>query len=324
MGKKIRIINRLDGELRRSLTRDVKTGLSAGNKHLPCKYFYDHRGSLLFEDICRLPEYYLTRAELCILERAAPALMECKYHVDLVEMGSGANWKIKVLLDAAGSKQRETLRYVPVDVCKEELSEAAHGLLDHFPGLPVLGVVSDFTRHMDAIPDGRKRMMIFFGSTLGNFSEPEAREFLRDVADSMNPGDSFILGLDMVKRVEVMERAYNDAQGVTREFNRNVLRVINSELDADFEPEGFAHLAFYNHEYERVEMHLMALKDMEVRIGVLGSTVNFREGETIHTENCRKFSEERIKSMTEETGFSIERWFTEEEHRYSLLELSVQ
>ncbi|MFO8056408.1 MAG: L-histidine N(alpha)-methyltransferase [bacterium] len=315
------LTNCLDAGFGPSMAEDVKEGLSRKQKTLPCKYFYDERGSRLFEDICRLPEYYVTRAEMSILERDAAELMEGLYDLDLVEIGSGTNWKIKLLFAAAGKRQRKTMRYVPMDVCEQELMEAARDLRESFPELSIHGVVGDFTCHLHRVPDERKRKFAFFGSTIGNFSEHESQGFLSHLAGSMNPDDSFLLGFDMVKQVETMERAYNDGKGVTAAFNKNILRVVNSGLGADFDPAGFRHLAFYNAEEQSMEMHLQAERDMVVHVRELGMSFSFEEGETIHTEVCRKFTPERIENMVLESGFTIDRWFEADEEAFSLLRL---
>jgi L-histidine N-alpha-methyltransferase len=243
---------------------------------------------------------------------------------DLVEIGSGANWKIKILFEAVDEEQRRTLRYVPIDFCKEELEHAADGLLEVYPELSVLGLVGDFTKHMCRIPDDRQRLFLFLGSTIGNFNDRESDNFLKHVAESMDKKDRFLIGFDMVKPVEIMERAYDDAKGVTAAFNKNILRVINMELNAGFDPNKFRHLAFYNSEHERIEMHLEALEDMEVEITGLGEKVPFRKGETIRTEICRKFTPEKIRSATSQAGFTIRNWYKDEDDMFSLVELTLQ
>lgn len=185
---------------------------------------------------------------------------------DLVELGSGANWKIRMLLDAVDYSSRSAIRYIPVDVSETALVNAAEDLLGIYPDLEVLGVVADFLHHMELVPRERPRMIIFFGSTIGNLNIEEGDAFLRDVAGSMGPGDRFLLGLDMLKSREVLEAAYNDSQGITAEFNRNLLAVLNHELHADFNLSHFEHMAFFNEEESRVEMHLRANCDVEVEI----------------------------------------------------------
>ncbi len=319
----IPITDCLQGRLRWSLADDVREGLGKKQKTLPCKYFYDERGSRLFEQICRLPEYYVTRAEMGIIEEGAEELMDGLYDLDLVEIGSGANWKIKLLFNAARAGQRKTMRYVPMDVCAEELMDAALDLQESFPEIEIHGVVGDFTCHMDMVPDERKRKFAFFGSTIGNFSDAEAGGFLSHVAESMNPDDSFLVGFDMQKSVEIMERAYNDSQGVTAAFNKNILKVLNNDLNADFDIQGFSHLAFWNGEEQRIEMHLKAERDMEVKVPAADMKVYFQKGETIHTEVCRKFTPEKIEEMVCDAGLEIDRWFLEKNRKFSLLRLSV-
>jgi L-histidine N-alpha-methyltransferase len=302
------------------LSHDVFTGLTAEQKCLPSKYFYDERGSMLYEAICKLPEYYLTRTELSILNQQSTAIMESFERGDLVELGSGANWKISKLIDAVNEKV-ENIRYVPVDVSESTLIAASKDLLTNYPRLRVLGIVADFTCHMEVVPNDFSRLTCFFGSTIGNLNETASHEFLRSVADSMNPGDRFLIGLDMIKPKSILEAAYNDAQGVTSAFNKNVLQVINRELHADFDPSVFEHRAFYNEEQEQVEMHLQATQKTTVEIKDLDLTVELEKGETIHTEICRKFSEEGAVKMFSGVDLQVERWFSDPKGWFSLVEL---
>jgi L-histidine N-alpha-methyltransferase len=302
------------------LSNDVLTGLTAEQKCLPSKYFYDERGSMLYKQICKLPEYYLTCTELSIIEEKSEAIMEPFNRGDLVELGSGANWKISKLIDAVNEKV-ENIRYVPVDVSESALIAASEDLLTNYPRLRVLGIVADFTCHMQVIPNDFSKLILFFGSTIGNLSETASDEFLHSVADSMNPEDRFLIGLDMIKPKKILEAAYNDAQGVTGAFNKNVLQVVNKELHADFDPSVFEHRAFYNEEKEQVEMHLEATQRTTVEIGDLDLAVAFEKGETIHTEICRKFSEENAMKMFSEVGLKVERWFSDPKGWFSLVEL---
>jgi L-histidine N-alpha-methyltransferase len=303
------------------LSQDVFTGLTADQKFIPSKYFYDERGSMLYERICELPEYYLTRTELYILQEKSEAIMAPFENGDLVELGSGANWKISKLIDAANDPPGAHLRYVPVDISESALVAASEDLLNEYPKLRVLGIVADFTRHMEVIPRDFSSLIILFGSTIGNFNEFESQKILQTVADSMKTGDRFLIGLDMIKPKTILEAAYNDSQGVTSEFNKNVLRVINRELHADFDADVFEHLAFYNEEKEQVEMHLQATQRTTVEINDLDLTVEFEKGETIHTEICRKFSEESAQKMFSTAGLAVEQWFTDPKGWFSLVEL---
>ena len=315
------IRNYLTGSFYHDLSQDVFMGLTADRKSIPSKYFYDERGSSLYEQICKLPEYYLTRTELSILQEKAEAIMGPFETGDLVELGSGANWKICELIDAANDPQGANLRYVPVDVSEPALLAASEDLLIKYPKLRVLGIVADFTRHMDVIPSDFFRLIILFGSTIGNFNEFESQKILQTVADSMMPGDRFLIGLDMIKEKRVLEAAYNDAQGVTREFNKNILHVVNRELHANFDTNVFEHLAFYNREKEQGEMHLQVNQKTTVEINDLDLTVEFEKGETIHTEICRKFSEESAQKMFSTAGLTVEQWFTDPKGCFSLVEV---
>jgi L-histidine N-alpha-methyltransferase len=303
------------------LSNDVLTGLTAEQKYLPSKYFYDERGSMLYDQICTLPEYYLTRTELSILNQQSNAIMEPIGSGDLVELGSGANWKISKLIDASKDPQGAHLRYVPVDVSESALIAASADLLNNYPRLRVLGIVADFTCHMQVIPNDFSKLILFFGSTIGNLSETASADFLHSVADSMNPEDRFLIGLDMIKPKTILEAAYNDGQGVTSAFNKNVLQVVNRELHADFDPSVFEHRAFYNEEKEQVEMHLQAKQRTTVVIKELDLAAAFEKGETIHTEICRKFSEESAMKMFSDAGLTVERWFTDPKGWFSLVEL---
>ncbi|MDN7025250.1 L-histidine N(alpha)-methyltransferase [Methanoculleus sp. FWC-SCC1] len=303
------------------LARDIRAGLSSGQKQIPSKYFYDERGSRLFEEICRLPEYYPTRTEMAILEEHAGAIMEPFTAGDLVEMGSGANWKICRLLDAAAQPHGAGIRYVPLDVSESALQAAAEELIRMYGGLEVLGIVADFTRNLDRIPDDADRLITLFGGTIGNFTDAEAAELLEGVSALMRRGDRFLIGMDTVKDTDLLEAAYNDARGITAAFNKNVLNVVNRELCATFDLDLFDHVAFYNETSDQIEMHLAARQAMAVEIAALDMVVEFENGETIHTEISRKFSRERAIRIFEDAGLAPQRWFTDENGWFSLVEL---
>jgi L-histidine N-alpha-methyltransferase len=307
-----------------NIASEITKGLTASQKYLPSKYFYDSRGSQLFEDICRLPEYYLTRTEMTLLREVASEIMSTFRSGDLVELGSGANWKIRTLLEAADRNDLASLRYVPVDVSRSALVSASGELTQIFPELDVLGIIADFFYQIYAIPGSRPKMIIFFGSTIGNLNETESRIFLENIAGSMNPGDRFLLGIDMVKSKERLEAAYNDSKGITSEFNKNILNVINRELNADFNLSHFDHLAFFNEKKERIEMHLKSNRKVSVTISDLDLTVGFTEGETIHTEICRKFSPEKAEQMLSDAGFTINNWYTDSKEWFSLVDLRLR
>jgi L-histidine N-alpha-methyltransferase len=319
----LKVRNYLQGSYCNAIAHDAYRGFTASQKFIPSKYFYDTRGSQLFEEICSLTEYYPTRTEISILKQAAPKIMRSFPEGDIVELGSGANRKIRIFLDAAGDDIITRYRYVPVDVSASALHEASEGLQRLYSGLEVVGIIADFTVHMHTIPSDNSRLIMFLGSTIGNFDEKMQRDFLQSVARSMNDGDRFIIGFDMVKPRETLEAAYNDSLGVTSKFNKNVLHVLNRELNANFEPSHFEHVAFYNDEKERVEMHLRANKKTVVSIDDLRLEVMIEKGETIHTENSFKFSRSRIARIASEAGLIIRDWHFDAKKWFSLVELSI-
>jgi len=320
---RIEIRSHLDRTFRSEIIKDVTAGLNASKKYIPSKYFYDERGSQLFEEICGLPEYYPTRTEMSILKLSAPIIMKSFDNGDIVELGSGANWKIRMLLDAAGPSKLSGLRYIPVDVSETALTEAAEELLKIYPGLKVLGIVADFTIHLEDVPDDRRKLIFFLGSTIGNFDEQMRETFLKLVAGTMTEGDSFLVGFDMLKPERTIEAAYNDKRGITSEFNKNILRVINRELHADFKPSHFDHVAFFNRDRERIEMHLRANRNTTVNIDDLNLALNIVKDETIHTENSHKFSRDGVRHLVKKSGLDIRNWYSDDKGWFSLAELSL-
>jgi L-histidine N-alpha-methyltransferase len=322
--KRIVIRSHMEKSYSSNIAQDALKGLTAQQKYIPSKYFYDSRGSKLFDEICCLPEYYPTRTEIAILEQASTKIMESFERGDIVELGSGANRKIRLLLDAVSKNRRTDYRYVPVDVSKSALVSASEELLEIYPELEVFGIVADFTAHMDTIPSERPRLIIFLGSTIGNFNKRERKDFLRLLAASMNPEDRVLIGFDMIKPGKTLEAAYNDSRGITSAFNKNVLNVLNRELNAEFDLSQFTHVAFFNEEQGRVEMHLQAKQNMEVNVNDLDLTVEFNKDETIHTEICNKFSKEDIRKMASNVGLSINQWFFDPKGWFSLAELVLK
>ncbi|MFH1114032.1 MAG: L-histidine N(alpha)-methyltransferase [Pseudomonadota bacterium] len=303
---------------------DVVTGLMSRQKYIPSKYLYDARGAKLFEAICGLSEYYPTRTELHLLRTHAEEIVRGLGNADLVELGAGAHWKVTALLDALGPWRRPDVRYVPVDVCGPALLESEARLTTVYPEVRVHGIEADFTRDLHRLRLDRPKLVLFFGSTIGNLDDAETSSFLLDVAAILNPGDRFILGLDMVKPVEIIEAAYNDGQNVTAEFNKNILLVINREFGADFDPDGFDHAAFFNTRYERVEMHLRARRDVSVELQDLRLSVALKKGETIRTEICRKFRRAGAEQMIRDAGMETTRWYSDPKGWFSLLEAVPQ
>jgi dimethylhistidine N-methyltransferase len=286
---------------RSAFAADVLAGLSATPKRLPAKYFYDEAGSRLFERITDLPEYYPTRTEIKILrDHAADIAKSVPEGSALVEFGSGSSRKARVLLRGLP----KLAAYVPVDICAEMVEQEAAELRPDFPGLKVLPVVADICYPFDLpqeAKDAPVRVGFFPGSTIGNFEPHEAAAFLRNAAKILGSGARFIIGADLIKPAEVLNAAYNDAQGVTADFNLNMLIRINRELGGNFKLDSFEHHAFYNRERHRVEMHLASLKRQKVKVA--GETIDFRAGETIHTENSYKYSPESLGALARGVGW---------------------
>jgi L-histidine Nalpha-methyltransferase len=303
----------------RSLANDVLDGLTKPFKELASKHFYDARGSRLFEQITKLPEYYPTRTELAILRRHAVEIVKLTGAGELVELGAGASVKARLLLDAmqdAGSLRR----YVPLDVSRTVVEDAARTLAEDYPGLEVHGVVGDFERHLEHVPgaDGTPRLVALLGGTIGNFPPGSRRTVLGKIATLLGPRDRLLLGTDLVKDPQVIEAAYNDSAGVTAEFNRNLLYVLNRELDADFVPEAFEHIAFYDRRNEWVEMRLRSTRAASVLIRALDLRVEFAAGEELRTEISAKFTRERVESDLEAAGLMLDRWFTDEQELFGV------
>jgi L-histidine N-alpha-methyltransferase len=315
----IRIRSCVSAAEERVLADDVLDGLTRPFKELPPKHFYDARGSELFERICELPEYYPTRTEREILERRAAEIVERTGASELVELGSGSADKARILLDAMS--QAGTLRrYVPLDVSESALADAAQQLVAEYDGLLVDGVIGDFERHLDSVPDAGSgpRIVALLGGTIGNFPPGTRRRLLREIGKLLEPDDRLLLGTDLVKEPEVIEAAYDDSEGITAEFNRNVLHVINRELDADFSPEAFEHIAFFDRRNEWIEMRLRALRAQSVLIADLGLRVEFAAGEELRTEISAKFTRSRIERDLQAAGLALERWYTDPQQLFAL------
>jgi L-histidine N-alpha-methyltransferase len=295
----------LGPEDERSLADDVFDGLTRPFKELPPKHFYDRAGAELFDRICELPEYYPTRTERAILSDRAAAIAATTQAAELVELGSGYATKTRLLLSAlheAGTLRR----YVPIDVTESVVREVAAALVDEYPGLAVHGIVGDYERHLARVPDADgPRVVAFLGGTIGNFTPGSRRRFLRGIAKTLGPDDHLLLGVDLVKDPAVIEAAYNDGAGVTAAFNRNVLRVINRELAADFDPDGFDHVAFFDREHEWVEMRLRARQRMTVRVGRLALQVEFAAREELRTEISAKFTVDRLEADLAAAGLEL-------------------
>ncbi|MDH6136767.1 L-histidine N-alpha-methyltransferase [Kitasatospora sp. MAA4] len=302
----------------RALREDVRHGLTADPKWLPPKWFYDSRGSELFEEITRLPEYYPTRAERAILTARAEEIAAITKARTVVELGSGSSEKTRLLLD--GLHALGTLEsYVPVDVSESALQEAGEQLVKEYPELAVHGVVSDFTASLD-LPHAvnSPKLVAFLGGTLGNLLPAERAVFLSALRAELAPGDALLLGTDLVKDPAVLVAAYDDAAGVTAEFNKNVLNVVNRELDATFDPEAFEHVSHWDAEQEWIEMRLRSREDQTVKIPALDLAVHFAAGEELRTEISAKFRRERVERELAAAGFALTHWWTDPEGRFGL------
>jgi L-histidine N-alpha-methyltransferase len=294
----------------RALETDVRQGLAQVPKTLPPKWFYDERGSELFDAITRLPEYYPTRAERAILQERAGEIASRTGADTLVELGSGTSEKTRLLLDAlahGGTLQR----FVPFDVSEETLRSAAAAVASEYGGVEVHAVVGDFEHHLDRIPAGGRRVVAFLGSTIGNLAPDARASFLAEVAEGLAPGDSLLLGTDLVKDLGRLVAAYDDAEGVTAEFNSNVLRVLNRELDADFDVDAFAHVARWNAEEEWIEMWLRSERAQRVAVARLGMLVEFGEGEEFRTEISAKFRRGGVERELAAAGLALDAWWTD-------------
>jgi dimethylhistidine N-methyltransferase len=285
----------------------VLCGLGRPRKSIPCKFFYDTRGSWLFEEICRLPEYYPTRTEITILgENSDDIAAQMGPHCRLIEFGSGASQKVRILLDALD----RPAAYVPVDISREHLREAANSLAEDFPSVPVVAVCADYTRPfaLPLLPGARgKRVGFFPGSTIGNFEPDAAVAFLANYASVLGSGGEMLIGVDLKKDPEILEAAYNDRAGVTAAFNLNLLERINRELDGDIDIDRFEHIAFYNEAVGRVEIYIRSQADQQAQIA--GSRFRFAAGELIHTEYSYKYSVSEFRSLAADAGFRpVDTW----------------
>jgi L-histidine Nalpha-methyltransferase len=300
-----------------ALRRDVLDGLRQTPKSLPPKWFYDSVGSDLFDQITRLPEYYPTRAEAEILRARATEIVAASGADTLVELGAGTSEKTRRLLDAL--RDHGSLRgFVPFDVDAGMLSATATAILNEYPSVEIHAVCGDFEEHLGEIPPGGRRLFVFLGSTIGNLTPGPRSEFLANLAAVMEPGDSLLLGTDLVKDTGRLVRAYDDAAGITARFNRNVLAVINRELDADFDVDAFEHVARWNTDEERIEMWLRSARDQRVRVGGLDLTVDFAAGEEMLTEVSCKFRPEGVSAELADAGLRRTRWWTDDAGDFGL------
>ena len=303
-------------------SQEIIEGLKAEQKYISSKFFYDKEGSELFERITNLKEYYPTRLEKEILSAMGNKLDIDFSDLSVVELGSGDHSKIRLLLDQIPKDKLPTIKYIPVDISQSAIESAIKNLTHEFSNLKVEAIVADFMHQLDMIPKSKKRLFCFFGSTIGNLTTKEIEEFMNLIGSEMKEGDMLLLGMDMVKETSVLERAYNDESLITEKFNKNILNVANRLADTNFNCDDFDHIAFFNEEKNRIEMHLKAKKD-----GVIATkfgSIKFKKNETIHTENSYKFKREHIDLIGEWAGLNIERVFSDKNGWFSLVHYKKQ
>ena len=297
---------------------ELRRALAAPLPSIPSKYFYDERGSRLFEAITELPEYYPTRAERALLEEVAGELARHAPVAELVELGGGASPKVRLLLDALRAAGR-LRRCLLLDISEEVLQESVAALTAAYPGVAVSGIAGDFLADLAAIGPGGDRMIAFLGSTIGNLHPTqEVPAFLTGVARQLAPGDAFVLGVDLVKDKVVLEAAYNDSRGLTAEFNRNILRVLNDRFGADFDPAAFEHVAFYDERHAWIEMRLRARRAMKVRVAAAGLTLALHRGAEIRTEISCKYTRAGLEARARGTGLGVAEWVTDRDRLFGL------
>lgn len=300
-----------------ALRTDVREGLGSSPKELPPKWFYDDRGCDLFDQITRLPEYYPTETERGILHAQAASIAAASGADTIVELGSGTSDKTRTLLDAfAGAGQLR--RFIPFEVNEATVRSASDAIASEYPGIAIHAVVGDFDHHLGSIPQEGRRMIAFLGSTIGNFDPAGRKHFFSELANGMQPGDSLLLGTDLVKDVDRLEAAYNDSQGITAEFNLNVLHVVNRELDANFDLASFEHRSFFDTDEEWIEMRLVAARDHVVHVRSLDLTAEFVAGEEMRTEISAKFRRAKVEAELASVGLRLERWMTDPDGDFAL------
>lgn len=306
INEKLSILSYLDAIKNDNFKADVEEGLTAKQKYLLPKYFYDERGSTLFDEICKLDEYYVARTETEILEKQSDEIIQANLnHKLLVELGSGSCEKTRYLLDAFFRK-KEVLHYIPIDI-SDVLVSSCQKLIQEYNNLKITGIISDYHASLDLLPtiDSNSKLIVFLGTSIGNYTKVDALHLLTEIRKSMNPEDSLLIGFDMIKDEEVLTSAYNDAKGVTAMFNINVLTRINNELGGNFDISKFKHTSIFNPKENRIEMHLISLVNQGVEIKSIDKKFQFQKGESIHTENSYKFNDEIINNMSNAANLKV-------------------
>jgi len=316
---KLRYFKPHASKIEKTFAEEISSSLNRDSKFITPKFFYDKKGSDLFEKICTLPEYYPTRTEITILKNLQtelPSFVDDSFR--LVELGSGASVKTRLLLDIF-TQMQQTTEYFPIDI-SEILTESSEQLLQDYDNLRITGIIDTYEGGLEFLKnyDNKNNLILFLGSSFGNFSPADGKIFLEKINSTMKSGDLFLIGLDLVKDSKILESAYDDAQGVTAEFNLNVLSRINDELDADFNLNNFSHYSTYNKEDQRIEMYLKSLVNQSVIISKSNLSLNLEKNELIHTEYSHKYTLEQIKTLLESTGFKINHTWLDENTHFSL------
>lgn len=319
-GEMITISNLLPERKEEDVIDEIFKGLKADQKYISSKYFYDREGSKLFEEITKLEEYYLTRSEISILNRIAPKIADELRNYNIIELGNGDCSKISILFDSIPVSKRKLVKYFPVDVSASAIRESANKLTGLFPEIKIHGIIADFISQFIIIPEASGRLVCFFGSTIGNLNIEESSEFLRNISLNMKHGDQLLLGLDMVKPKDIIEKAYNDNKQVTAAFNKNILNVVNGIVKTDFDLNKFDHLAFFNEEKSRIEMHLKAKEYQIISSPMFKEKIQINKGETIHTENSCKYTLSQITALGTSSELTLKNIFTDENKWFSLVE----
>ena len=306
-------------KIEKTFAEEISSSLNRDSKFISPKFFYDKKGSALFEKICTLPEYYPTRTEIAILKNLQtllPSFVDNSFR--LVELGSGTSVKTRLILDIF-TKIQQTIEYFPIDI-SEILTESSEQLLQDYDNLQITGIIDTYEGGLEFLKsyDNKNNLIVFLGSSFGNFSPGDGRIFLEKINATMKPGDLFLIGLDLVKDSQILESAYNDTQGVTAKFNLNVLSRINDELDADFNLNNFSHYSIYNKKDQRIEMYLKSVVNQSVIISKSNLSLNLKKDELIHTEHSHKYTLNQIKTLFESTGFQINHTWLDENTHFSL------
>jgi len=323
LSERLSIYNVLNGARKSTFAEDVRFGLGAERKFLKPKYFYDDIGSVLFEKICKTKEYYVTRTEAEVLRRYGSEISKANLNKHVViELGSGSSVKTRYIIDSFISNNGG-LNYIPIDVSDIMIS-SSQVLVNDYSRLKINGVLSEYEDGLEVASSlsSKPKMILFLGSSIGNFDPAEAHALMNRISNVMNENDSLLIGFDLVKDEDVLNAAYNDAEGYTADFNLNLLKRINNELKGEFNLSGFEHSAFFNREKSRVEMHLVSLAEQDVCIHDIKKKLHFRKGETIHTENSHKFTDEMINDLARQSGLAVENVWKDEKDYFALCLMS--